>query len=48
MRIVVADDEMLTREGIVHLLSEAGHEVVGRPRTPTACCTTYAPRGPTP
>jgi DNA-binding NarL/FixJ family response regulator len=30
MRIVVADDEMLTREGIFHLLSEAGHEVVGR------------------
>ncbi len=30
MRIVVADDEILTREGIAHLLSEAGHEVVGR------------------
>lgn len=30
MRITVADDSMLTREGIVHLLSVAGHEVVGQ------------------
>ncbi len=30
MRIAVADDSMLTREGIVHLLSEAGHEVIGQ------------------
>lgn len=30
MRIAVADDSMLTREGIVHLLSVAGHEVVGQ------------------
>lgn len=29
MRIAVADDSMLTREGIVHLLSVADHEVVG-------------------
>jgi len=30
VRIAVADDSMLTREGIVHLLSLAGHEVVGQ------------------
>jgi DNA-binding NarL/FixJ family response regulator len=29
MRVVVADDVMLTREGIVHLLREAGTDVVG-------------------
>ncbi|TCO52002.1 DNA-binding NarL/FixJ family response regulator [Kribbella antiqua] len=29
MRIVVADDNLLTRQGIVHLLGEAGLEVVG-------------------
>ena len=28
MRIVVAEDNLLTREGIVHLLDRAGHEVV--------------------
>lgn len=30
MRIVVAEDSMLTREGIVRLLTEAGHDVVGQ------------------
>jgi DNA-binding NarL/FixJ family response regulator len=30
MRLVVADDVMLTREGIVRLLEEAGMEVVGQ------------------
>jgi DNA-binding NarL/FixJ family response regulator len=30
MRVVVADDVMLTREGIVRLLEEAGVEVVGQ------------------
>ncbi|MEV0170469.1 response regulator transcription factor [Streptomyces sp. NPDC050803] len=30
MRLVVADDTMLTREGIARLLQDAGHEVVGR------------------
>jgi DNA-binding NarL/FixJ family response regulator len=30
MRLVVADDTMLTREGIVRLLAEAGHDVVGQ------------------
>ena len=30
MRVVVADDVMLTREGIVHLLREAGVEVVAQ------------------
>jgi DNA-binding NarL/FixJ family response regulator len=30
MRVIVADDSMLTREGIVHLLSEAGVDVVAQ------------------
>jgi len=30
MRVVVADDAMLTREGIAHLLDDAGIEVVGQ------------------
>jgi DNA-binding NarL/FixJ family response regulator len=30
VRVVVADDEMLTREGIVHLLGDAGCDVVGQ------------------
>lgn len=30
MRVVVADDAMLTREGIVHLLDEAGADVVAQ------------------
>ena len=30
MRVVVADDSVLMREGIVRLLEEAGHEVVGQ------------------
>lgn len=33
MRIAVADDSMLTREGIVRVLSAAGHEVVGQADT---------------
>jgi DNA-binding NarL/FixJ family response regulator len=32
LRIVVADDNALLREGIASLLAEAGHEVVGRAR----------------
>jgi DNA-binding NarL/FixJ family response regulator len=30
MRVVVADDSVLLREGVVRLLEEAGHEVVGQ------------------
>ena len=30
MRVVVADDDLLTREGIVHLLEEAGIDVVAQ------------------
>jgi serine/threonine-protein kinase len=29
MRVVVADDSLLTREGIVHVLGRSGVEVVG-------------------
>ena len=34
MRIVVAEDEVLLREGLARLLQEAGHEVVGQAGTP--------------
>jgi DNA-binding NarL/FixJ family response regulator len=30
MRIAVADDSMLTREGLVHLLTGQGHDIVGQ------------------
>jgi DNA-binding NarL/FixJ family response regulator len=30
MRIVIADDELLLREGLERLLTEAGHQVVGK------------------
>jgi DNA-binding NarL/FixJ family response regulator len=30
MRVIVAEDSVLLREGVVRLLSEAGHEVVGQ------------------
>src|SRR3954447_24244175 len=30
MRVVIADDEMLLREGLARLLTEAGFEVVGK------------------
>ena len=30
MRVVIADDSMLIREGVTHLLTEAGFEVVGQ------------------
>jgi DNA-binding NarL/FixJ family response regulator len=32
LRVVVADDDALIREGIASLLTDAGHEVVGRAR----------------
>ena len=38
MRVVVADDDMLTREGIIRLLGDAGVHVVEPPRTPTRSC----------
>ena len=37
MRVVVADDEALLREGLVRLLTEAGFEVIGTASTPPAC-----------
>ena len=35
MRVVVADDSVLLREGIVRLLEESGFEVVARRATRT-------------
>lgn len=34
MRVVIGEDSVLLREGIVRLLEEAGVEVAGRPATP--------------
>jgi DNA-binding NarL/FixJ family response regulator len=34
MRIVIADDELLLREGLERLLTETGHEVVGKVGAP--------------
>ena len=33
MRVVIADDETLLREGVARLLDEAGHQVVGKAAT---------------
>ena len=39
MRVVIADDSLLVREGIAALLRRAGIEVVGAGgRPPTSCC----------
>ena len=32
MRVIVAEDVLITREGVVHMLRESGVEVVGRGR----------------
>ena len=32
MRVVLADDSVLLREGVARLLAEAGFQLVGRPR----------------
>jgi DNA-binding NarL/FixJ family response regulator len=34
LRVVIAEDSVLMREGVAKLLEEAGHEVVGRAATP--------------
>ena len=38
MRIVIADDSVLFREGIAQLLQHAGFEVAGRSAPPTTFC----------
>lgn len=40
MRVVVADDSLLTRQGIVHLLGESGIEVVGQAEDATGLLRT--------
>ena len=38
MRVVIAEDQVLLREGLARLFEDGGHEVVGvRSATPTAC-----------
>jgi DNA-binding NarL/FixJ family response regulator len=42
VRVVVADDVMITREGIVHLLRGAGFDVVGQAEDPDGLLRTVA------
>src|SRR4051812_29590309 len=46
MRIVIVEDSVLLREGIVRLLSEAGHEVVGQLVDATTLLATVDELGP--
>ena len=36
MRLVIAEDNLLTRTGLARILDELGHHVVGRSGRPTA------------
>ena len=47
MRVVLADDSVLLREGIARLLEDAGFEVVGQAGTARSCCSRCAPTRPT-
>ena len=47
MRVVLADDALLLREGVARLLAEAGFEVVGQSATPTSCSRRRRARRPT-
>ena len=38
MRVVLADDSVLLREGIARLLEEPASRSSARPATPTSCC----------
>jgi len=46
MRVVVAEDVMLTREGIVHVLEEAGIEVIAEVADPGALLRVVSTRQP--
>jgi serine/threonine-protein kinase len=46
MRVVIADDSMLAREGLARLLSEAGCEVVGTARNGDELCQQVAATHP--
>jgi hypothetical protein len=39
MRIVLADDDVLLREGLAALLGRPCFEVVGKPARDSSCCT---------
>ena len=46
MRIVLAEDSVLLREGLVHLLADAGHEVVAAVGDADALLGAVATTGP--
>jgi DNA-binding NarL/FixJ family response regulator len=47
MRVVLADDEALLREGFARLLEEAGFEVSGTGQDAPDCCASSKPGGRT-
>ena len=47
MRIVIGEDQVLLREGLIRLLEEAGHEVVGSASDGPTWCARPRPIGPT-
>ena len=38
MRVAIAEDSVLLREGLARLLDEAGFDVVAQCTTPRSCC----------
>lgn len=46
MRVVLAEDSVLMREGVVALLERAGHDVVAAVGSADALCRTIIPRAP--
>jgi DNA-binding NarL/FixJ family response regulator len=47
MRVVIAEDSVLLREGLVRLLEAAATRSSPRPATSTTCCARRAPTAPT-
>jgi DNA-binding NarL/FixJ family response regulator len=42
MRVILADDAVLIRQGVARLLADEGIDVVSRSVTPTRCGKSYA------
>ena len=47
MRVAIAEDSVLLREGLTRLLEEAGHEVSRPSPTPSGSCARSPPTSPT-
>ncbi len=46
LRVLLAEDDILLREGVASLLARSGIEVVGRPTTPRNCCRWFGRNRP--